>query len=625
MFTLILLGIILTALSGFASFLPLSPRRTATVTAVSALGGAVTALTGTLLSLGQAPVVLTWLIPGFSTVFTLGIDGLSVPFLVLIFTITPAAGFWAVEHGPFTPRASDQRLQVAFGLLSAGMALVTLARDGLTFLLFWELMALAAFFAATAEYQHPETRRSGWVYLTATHAGTLALFLLFALWKSATGSFLLVPSPALDSATMVTLLTLGVLGFGVKAGLVPLHFWLPDTHANAPSHVSAVMSGVMLKIGLYGILRLILLLPNLPAVSGEVLLGLGALTALSGVFLALNQRDVKRFLAYSSIENIGLILMSLGLAVTGRAQHRPDLVLWGLAGALFHILNHGVLKPLLFLSAGNILHATGTRDIEKLGGLRRALPWTTLAFVLGAAGLAGLFPLSGFVGEFIMLKGFFMSLGPGTGVLILGVAIVPAVGALALAAFVKVTAGVFLGNPRSELSSQARDHSRALLSVLGGAVVLLGAMPFLLLPLIEPALALFQPGLRLNFPAVPWTLLSLLLWGTAVLALAFRYRKTGPTWDCGYAFPSARMQYTSASLSANLTSWTHAEADKRGEPLSYRKQTRDPILDLSLFPLVRRVEQALGRLHRLQRGNIQLYLAQILLFVLILLLGSFGK
>ena len=229
----------------------------------------------------------------------------------------------------------------------------------MAFLFGWEVMALSAFFLITTEDQREECRQAGWIYLIATHVGTLTLFALFALWRWATGSYALTPvaSDAMGLGVMNVLFFLSLIGFGIKAGIMPLHFWLPGAHANAPSHVSAMLSGVVLKMGIYGLVRFLSLLPDPPYLWGGLILLLGAISGLLGVVFAIGQHDLKRLLAYHSVENIGIILMGLGLAMLGRSAGRPEWIVLGLAGCLLHVWNHSLFKSLLFLSAGSVVHS----------------------------------------------------------------------------------------------------------------------------------------------------------------------------------------------------------------------------------------------------------------------------
>ena len=292
------------------------------------------------------------------------------------------------------------------------MGLVLLCSNGLHFLIAWELFTLSAYFLITLDRQPRDVRAAGWLYLVVSHVAVLALFAFFALLAVRTGSWEL--GPMRGRTELAPLFWLMFIGFGIKAGLFPLHIWLPSAHANAPSHVSAIMSGVVIKMGIYGLVRFSGWLP-VPIAAGWVVAALGVASAVFGVAFALGQHDLKRLLAYHSVENIGIILIGLGFALIA-VQHGH--ATWGalaLAGGLLHVWNHGLFKALLFLGAGSVIHATHTREMSRLGGLWRRMPWTASLFALGAVAICGLPPLNGFVSEWLVYLGLFdatISRGP---------------------------------------------------------------------------------------------------------------------------------------------------------------------------------------------------------------------
>ena len=366
------------------------------------------------------------------------------------------------------------------------MALLIVARNSLLFLVGWEIMALAAFFLVTTEDHDREVRAAGWVYLACTHTATLCLFALFALLRSAIGSFSLtsIPAEAITGSFETAVFTLAVLGFGMKAGVVPLHLWLPGAHAMAPSHVSALMSGVLIKMGIYGLVRVTSLFPHPPVAWGAVLLALGVVSGVLGVAYAIGQHDLKRLLAYHSVENIGIIVMGIGLALIGRSLNRYDLIVLGLCGALLHVWNHALFKALLFLSAGSVIHATHTREIDHLGGLAKSMPSTAGLFLIGAVAICGLPPLNGFVSEFLLYLGLISTVletsKPAYGGIAFAVPTLALIGALAVACFVKAFATIFLGTARSTHSDQARESTFAILgpmAVLAACCLTIGLAP----------------------------------------------------------------------------------------------------------------------------------------------------
>jgi hydrogenase-4 component B len=511
-------------------------------------------------------------------------------------------------------------------------------------------MALAAFFLICAEQERPEVRRASWIYLVATHAGTLCLLGFFALLGRAQGSFALWPSLGGDGPDWLpnAVFAFGIAGFGLKAGLVPLHVWLPGAHANAPSHVSALLSGVLLKMGVYGVIRVCGLLPDPPLWWGGSLLALGVLSGVLGIALAVAQQDLKRLLAYSSIENIGIVVIGVGLASLGRSLGRPDLVVLGLAGALLHVLNHGLFKPLLFLVAGSVLHATGTRQLSSLGGLARTMPRTFGLFVIGAVAICGLPPLNGFAGELLLYVGLFhAAISMPAQEWVWAAFAAPALammGALALAAFVKVTGIAFGGMPRSPEAARAHDPGRGMLApmaALAVACVLLGLVPQAAVPLLQRAVAAWDPVLGSG--SVPLTALASLGWvsatglllmaSVACVTLLGRRRSRQPsvvTWDCGYASPTPRMQYVEASFSealVRLFDWAVRSRRTPPEllapfpsPSAFRSEVPDAVLDHVVLPLAGRASRALSPVRGLQRGPVQMYLLYVLLAVVIVLL-----
>ena len=482
-------------------------------------------------------------------------------------------------------------------------------------------------------------RRAGRLYLFCTKAATLALLALFGTWWVLTGSTAL--TPLLHAPTMV--LVLALVGFGFKAGIMPLHVWLPGAHGNAPSHVSALMSGVLLKAGVYGLIRVLGLCVDAPAWWGGVVFGLGAVSAVLGVVFAIGQHDLKRLLAYHSVENIGIILLGVGMALSARALNVPVLVTLGLAGALLHTWNHGLFKSLLFLSAGSVVHATGTRQLDALGGLARRMPRTALAFLLGAVAICGLPPLNGFISELLLYLGFLGAVArPGPGWLLgaAGGPVLALTGALAALCFAKVYGVVFSGEPRTQAAAQAHPVVPAMwapMALLALLCLLIGVAPLSVAPILDAALAAWGAPVGVA-AAAPLGMLSAVALALALLlvpiALFLGRREqaaplaTGPTWDCGYAQPRPTMQYTASSFAAtalHLFSWAtfpvrHGPAvgsEIFPPPTRLREHMRDPVLELALEPAARVVARTLGWLHRLQPRALQLSLLYLLLALIL--------
>ena len=328
-------------------------------------------------------------------VVALRLDGVSAFFLALLAVVGGAGSIYAFEYWSEEEHPESAWANRAWwnGLLLS-MGVVLLCTNGLHFLIAWELFTLCAYFLITLDGRSKEARSAGWLYLGASHAGTLVLVGFFTLLAARTGSWEL--GPMRSEAGMAPLFWLALVGFGVKAGLFPLHVWLPSAHANAPSHVSAILSGVALKRGIYGIVRFSGWLAA-PVAAGWLVAMLGVLSAVLGVVFALGQHDLKRLLAYHSVENIGIILIGVGFAMVAAAGEQGNWGMLAMAGALLHVWNHGLFKSLLFLGAGSVMHATGTREMSRLGGLWRAMPWTASLFALGAVAISGLPPLNGFV------------------------------------------------------------------------------------------------------------------------------------------------------------------------------------------------------------------------------------
>jgi hydrogenase-4 component B len=596
-----------------------------------------------LLGASVPPVVFQTTLPGGP--WAAGVDSLSAWFVLLLCVVTAATACFGVtylagerSHGNV---ASSHAL---FSLLVAAMLGVFTGRAVMPFLLTWELMAVSAYFLMLFDHRRAEVRRAGMVYLIVTHAGTLVLVGMFLLWGRS-GQDLsfanLTPGAARVVAGGAPILLLALVGFGAKAGIFPLHFWLPGAHAAAPSHVSALLSGVMIKTGIYGLLRVLILFGPLPKWWGWTLLLLGLTSALFGVRWALSQHDLKRALAYSSVDNIGIILLGLGLGSLGSAYQRPALLLLGFAGALLHAMNHALFKSLLFLGAGAVGHATGTRQIDRLGGLVRSMPRTAWAFLLGSVAIIGLPGLNGFVGEWTLVRGFLAAGGTAGSIRFagLGVAAVGLIGALTLACFLRLGSTVFLGVPRVPGVAAAADapggigFGMALLGVLclgvglfpSVAAVPAGRVAAMLMPgLIPGEIAAAVTGAPTR--AITVLVLSLLLVGGVVWAIRRSGSpgvppRIGATWGCAFPAPSGRMQYTAASFSAPLARMLDASgAVSTGSGMPVSDSDRDDrLLRGIVVPVWERIKTMAGRLRPIQDGRVTTYLQFIVGTVLVLL------
>jgi hydrogenase-4 component B len=560
-------------------------------------------------------------------------------------------------------------------VLVASMALVTLARNAVLFLVAWELMSLSSWVLVTFEHEKEGVRQAGITYLVATQIGTAFLLVMFLLLgatagaSSAAGSAFfgagaLTPAAgaaaALDFSRFAgigapaagAVFLLALIGFGTKAGIVPLHVWLPEAHPAAPSHVSALMSGVMIKTGIYGIVRVLTFLSAPAPWWGWTLAGVGAVSGVVGVLFALAQHDMKRLLAYHSVENIGIICLGLGVGLLGVSYGAPVVAVLGFAGGLLHVPNHALFKGLLFLGAGSAAHATGTRDIDHLGGLVKRMPLTAVAFLIGAAAISGLPPLNGFVSELLIFSGAFRAVALPLVSQAVAAAIV--VGALALisglaaACFTKAFGISFLGEPRSPHAADAEEAGAVMIVpmlILAAGCVAVGLLGPVVLSALTPLAAGIaglsaDTGGKLLAPVhagLTWvSLVAAALAALVAVLVLLRFlllrRRTSAragTWDCGYVKPDARMQYTSSSFAQPLTGMFRVLLATRRSGRSVATlfpteaalstETPDVFSDHAFRPVLLGIGSLFSRLRWLQHGRLQLYVLYIFAALLALL------
>lgn len=581
---------------------------------------------------------------------SIAMDGLSAFFLLPILLVTALASIFGLQYWKQSEHEDNGRgLSFFLSLMTGAMTLIVVAHDGLMFLAAWETMAVSALFLVVTEDHIAETRRAAWLYIAASHFATLSAFGVFALLYAINGSWEFATLKETGTPMAMTMAALAFFGFGTKAGIMPMHVWLPSAHAQSPSHVSAVMSGVMIKMGVYGIVRVCTFYSEVPLSWGLFVLAMGTISAILGVAFAVGQHDIKRLLAYHSIENIGIIIMGLGLALIGRAVNQPLLVLLGICGGVLHVWNHALFKSLLFFGAGSVIHGVGTRDIDLMGGLSKRMPWTANCFLIGAVAICGLPPLNGFVSELLIYLGLFnVANAQETTAASAAVFAAPGlalVGALAVACFVKVYGIVFLGAPRSEKVAHAHEAGSTMLwpmFVLAACCILIGVAPTVAVPMLDRMAAAWGGeaigGLSIaaSAPLIPISIMAgililLLLAGTGFLLMrGIRRAPSGLTWDCGYAAPSARMQYTSSSFAemlVNLFGWALQPKVHRPKiealfpsDAHFESHVDDTVLEKAVWPTTHAVAWLFSWGRYLQSGSLQAYLMYILVVIVFLLL-----
>ena len=595
------------------------------------------------------------------------IDALSAFFLVVVNLGGAITSLYALGYGRH--EEAPMRVLPFYPAFLAAMNLVVMADDAFVFLLSWELMSLVSWAIVLAHHHEPANLRAAYIYLLMASFGTLALLLCFGLLAGADGGYAFDAIRSAPPAALVAgfAVILALIGAGSKAGLVPLHVWLPLAHPAAPSHVSALLSGVMTKVGVYGFVRIVFdLVGGATPWNGLIVLILGGITAALGVLYALMQHDLKRLLAYHTVENIGIIFIGLGLALAFRANAMDVAAALALTAALFHVFNHSVFKSLLFFGAGAVLGATGERDMERLGGLIHRMPKTAVVFLIGCAAISALPPLNGFVSEWLTFQAILVSPQlPQWGLKLT----VPAVGALlalsaalAAACFVKAFGVTFLGRPRTPAAAQARETDRfslAAMFILAGLCVLAGVLPGFVIDALAPVAKMLAGGTMPTqvgsnwmstwlsiVPIAPITEKSSSYNGLIILAFmicsgsltafaihrfATRATRRSAIWDCGFPLDAPQTQYTSSSFAMPIRRvfgtvvfgvYEHVDMPRPGETRAGHFAVRviDPAWRWAYGPLARGVAATSLRLNHLQFLTIRQFLTLVFCALILLLI-----
>jgi formate hydrogenlyase subunit 3/multisubunit Na+/H+ antiporter MnhD subunit len=582
---------------------------------------------------------------------TFSIEPLQGFFLSLIALISGLACVYArgyLRHYDDRPRKLKLHWFL-FNLLVGSMMLVVTAANAGLFMIAWEVMSVSSFFLVVFSSEKAEARKAGWLYLVFTHIGAAFLLAMFSILAKESGSMefsaFRANASSLPPSLSAWIFVLAVAGFGMKAGFFPAHVWLPEAHPAAPSHVSAIMSGVMIKTAIYGIIISLSFIGVIQEWEGWLVLVLGVVSGIWGIVMAISRQNLKGMLAYSSVENMGIIGMALGIGILGKAIGDTSLMFFGFAGTLLHILNHSLFKSLLFFGAGAVQTSSGTLDIDRMGGLLGQMPRTGALIVLGSVAIAGLPPLNGFTGEFLLYSS---AVGvsfatPLTGAVfsILVIAGLSIIGALALYAFVKLVGVGFLGEPRSPEAAGATEPSPFLywpMGVLAFLCVLTGFFPGITLS------ALVRPLADLNLKALPESLASIR--GTFVtieiVAVAFillvgvihllrerilsgREVEIRETWGCGYDRIDSKMQYTASSFAEPIMTFSKPLSGRRASESidksffpassSLKTTTKDPLME-TISSMYGKLQNLFLRMKVIQHGNVHLYVLYIVVALL---------
>ena len=589
--------------------------------------------------------------------FHLRVDSLSALFLLLLGATAAAVSLFSAGYFRSGEGTAPGLICFEYHVFVAAMALVLIADDAYLFMVAWESMALSSYFLVTTDHRIPEIRRAGFLYLLIAHVGAISILLCFGVLQGGSGDFTFgsMRSVVLTNSWPTVAFLLALFGFGAKAGLLPMHVWLPEAHPAAPSPVSALMSGVMLKTAIYGLLRVTFdLLNGQLWWWGVVALALGLATALFGVIFAAVQTDMKRLLAYSSIENIGIIVAGIGLAILFRAYDKTLLAAVALAASLYHCLNHAFFKSLLFLATGSVLHATNERSLGKLGGLIHRMPWVAWLALVGTLAIAGLPPLNGFVSEWLLLQAFLFtpSLPQSFVNMLVPIAAAALVLAVALAAYVMVKfyAIVFLGRPREANLAYARDAGvleRVALAWLAAGCVVLGIVPVAVIRMLDHVNAMLIGSTVGRAATDNWLLLApisadrssysplivlAMIAATVLLTLQIVHRhyhgriRHAPPWDCGFPQQTPRMQDTAEGFGQPIRQVfesffrieRHLPTPDDAKP-RYKVTATDHVWHWLYLPVARAADFLARQVGRIQQGRISVYLTYSFLTLLALL------
>lgn len=619
---------------------------------------ALAAITVAVMAFMGQPVELVKFVTPFFGEESLAVDKLSALMLIIISVASVATVLYSKGYvAGYLERYSEAHISMhytALVTLVVSMMLVVVSSGGFSFLFAWELMTIASFMLILFEADRQEVRRAALNYLVMMHIGFLFLVVGFVMLYNVTGSANFAAINAYyEHANLLPLFVILFIGFGMKAGLFPMHIWLPEAHPAAPSHVSAIMSGVMIKTGVYGIIRIMQveeLRADMLFTIGLIVLVSGAVTGLWGVILAAMQNDIKRLLAYSSIENVGVILIGLGIAAVGHAAGSPLVGMCGMCGALLHMVNHSLFKTMLFFSAGNIYSKMHTTAMNQMGGLAKHMPITAILMLFATVAICALPPLNGFVSELLIYIGMFNGVSNGYEVLysVTGIIVLSLIGGIVVLAFTKLYSVVFLGSPRSHHVAESTevDSLRIVaMSIPAAFILIIGLAPqYVIRPIAHVAEEVtnsvntiavehFAPTLEsLSYVSIAFILVVTLLFFIKRRAQRNRTIAEGPTWGCGFTAVNTRMQYTGESFSEGL--------ENIGKPLMKNTVDGRAVDKDEIFPLPHRyrirhkdkVDSLLGRwwvqmMHRineyvmrLRTGKVNNYITFALLFFVVVLI-----